>query len=495
MTLLEGNRLYRHNDCAGVISLIYGNMREKPYYKYLVLAIVASGTFMATLDSSIVNVALPTISKEFHVGLTVLQWVVTAYLLTISSLLMAFGRMADILGKNRVYAVGFLGFITGSALCGIATSEWQLVSFRVIQAVGAAMLMANGMGLVTSVFPARERGRALGLGGSMVAAGSLTGPSLGGILVNTLGWRSIFYINIPIGIIGFLAAILLLPKDKDIAANQSFDFAGALLFAGSITSVLLSLSEGQRLGWTSVSVLVLAGLAVVCTALFFFVEAKVSQPMIDLTLFKNRLFLAGNVAGLISFVTMFFALFLMPFYLDKVLMLKPYQIGLMMTPFPLAMLVVAPVSGWASDRFGPLYLTTCGLAMVTVGLASLSTIGINTPLWAVAVRTGIMGIGAGMFQSPNNSSVMGTVPLHKLGVAGGVVATVRNVGMVIGVALSVTFFNTRYEVLHRILPEKSAFVQSISFVFLTAAMINLLGIVISAVRGRPAQPERGLVKR
>lgn len=475
--------------------MVYSKIREKPYYKYLVLGNVALGTFMATLDGSIVNVALPTIAKEFQVGLGTLQWVVTTYLLTISSLLMAFGRLADIIGKNKVYAVGFLGFIAGSALCGLAGSEWQLVAFRVVQAVGAAMLMANGMGLVTSVFPARERGRALGLTGSVVAAGSLAGPSLGGILVNTLGWRSIFYINIPIGIIGFLAGIVLLPKDRDISANQTFDYAGAFLFAGGITSFLLGLSEGQRLGWSSASVAGLLALSVILTALFIFVEQKVRQPVIDLTLFKNRLFFAGNAAGLISFVTMFFALFLMPFYLDQVLALKPYQIGLMMTPFPLAMLVVAPISGWASDRIGPLYLTTGGLAIVTVALALLSTLDVNTPLWAVASRTGLMGVGAGLFQSPNNSSVMGTVPPPKLGIAGGVVATVRNVGMVIGVALAVTFFNIRFEYLRHLMPEKTAFVQSLSFVFLIAAAINILGIAVSAVRGRPAQPVSGQDKQ
>jgi len=470
--------------------VVYGKVREKPYYKYLVLAIVSVGTFMATLDSSIVNVAMPIVAKEFKVGLGTLQWVVTAYLLTISGLLLAFGRLADILGKNKVYATGFLGFIVGSALCGLADGVWQLVAYRVVQAVGAAMLMANGMGLVTSVFPARERGRALGLGGSMVAAGSLAGPSLGGILVNALGWRSIFYINIPIGIIGFLAGVMLLPKDKDIAAKQSFDYGGAMLFAGGITSFLLSLSEGQRLGWNSLPVLGLAALAVLLTALFIYVEFKVRQPMIDLTLFKNRLFFAGNAAGLISFVTMFFALFLMPFYLDTVLGLQPYQIGLMMTPFPLAMLVTAPLSGLASDRLGPLYLTTGGMAVLTIGLASLSTLGINTPLWTVAVRTGLMGIGAGLFQSPNNSSVMGTVPPPKLGVAGGVVATVRNVGMVIGVALAVTLFNTRYEILRQTMTEKAAFVESLSFVFMVAAGINILGIVVSAVRGRTKVAKR-----
>ncbi|MFZ5639869.1 MAG: MFS transporter [Bacillota bacterium] len=244
------------------------------------------------------------------------------------------------------------------------------------------------------------------------------------------------------------------------------------------------------MGWTSPAVLGLAALAVILSSAFIYVELKAKQPMIDLALFKNRMFFAGNAAGLISFVTMFFALFLMPFYLDKVLALKPYQIGLMMTPFPLAMFVVAPLSGWASDRIGPLYLTTGGLAVVSVALAALSTLDTDTPLWSVAVRSGLMGVGAGLFQSPNNSSVMGTVPPPKLGVAGGVVATVRNVGMVMGVALAVTLFNTRYEYLRRVLPEKMAFVQSLTFVFLTAAVINLLGIAVSAVRGQAASPVR-----
>lgn len=206
--------------------VVYGNLREKPYYKYLVLAIVSVGTFMATLDGSIVNVAMPVIAKEFHVGLGTLQWVVTSYLLTISSLLMAFGRLADILGKNKVYAVGFLGFITGSALCGLAGNVWQLTAYRVVQAVGAAMLMANGMGLVTSVFPARERGRALGMAGSVVAAGSLTGPGLGGLLVNALGWRSIFYINIPIGIMVSWPASCCCRKTRILPGIRPFTFRG-----------------------------------------------------------------------------------------------------------------------------------------------------------------------------------------------------------------------------------------------------------------------------
>ncbi len=470
-------------------------IRKKPYYKWIVLANVAIGTFMATLDGSIVNVALPTISQNLGVGKGTLQWAVTAYLLTISSLLLAFGRLADIVGKNKVYAVGFLGFAIGSALCGSSNNVQQLVVFRIVQAVGAAMLMANAMGLVTSAFPPSERGRALGTTGTVVALGSLTGPGLGGFLVGAFGWRSIFYVNIPIGIIGFIVSILVLPRDKDIIHHQKFDFAGAALFAGGTTLFLLGLSEGQELGWGSARVLVQLASSVILLALFFFTEVKVKQPMIDLALFRNKLFLAGNVAGLLSFVAMFFTTYLMPFYLWEILHLREYKIGLVMTAFPLVMALVAPVSGWLSDRLGPLYLTTGGLAINAIGLLLLSTVTAATPPISIAWRMGLMGLGSGMFQSPNNSSVMGTVPPPKLGVAGGVVATVRNVGMVIGVALSVTIFSTGLTRLKASLPWQDAYIKSLSIVFITAAMIAFAGSAVSFVRGsggkrREPEPEK-----
>ena len=474
---------------------VIANLKERPYYKWLVFANVAAGTFMATLDGSIVNVALPTISVNFGVGKETLQWAVTAYLLTISSLLLVFGRLADIIGKNRVYAAGFLGFALGSALCGSADSVNQLVFFRIIQAVGAAMMMANAMGLVTSCFPPRERGRALGSMGTVVALGSLTGPSLGGFLVTGMGWRSIFYINIPIGILGFAAALLILPKDKDILQKQTFDYIGALLFGGGITCFLLGLSEGQELGWASNGVLLLLAVSVVLMVLFFVTELRIKQPMIDLSLFRNKLFFAGNVAGLLSFVSMFFVMYLMPFYMAEIMELKAYQMGLIMTSFPLVMALTAPVSGWLSDKTGPLLLTTGGLAINALGLFFLSGIGVNTTPLSLAWKMGLMGLGSGMFQSPNNSSIMGTVPPPKLGVAGGVVALVRNVGMVMGVALSVSIFDTRFEALKNIIPWRTAYVQALGTVFIIAAGIALAGAAVSFIRGGMKSGDAGSTDR
>ncbi len=458
-------------------------IKGKSYYKWIVFAVIAVGTFMATLDSSIVNVALPTISQAFGVSKGELQWAVTAYLLTISSLLIAFGRLADMIGKNRVYAVGFLGFILGSALCSWAGNVWQLVAFRVIQAVGAAMLMSNGLGLVTSVFPAFERGRALGTIGTVVALGSLTGPGLGGFLVSSLGWRAIFYINIPIGIMGFLAAVLFLPRDRDIVHRQRFDYLGALLFGGGITLFLFGLSAGQELGWYSTRVLSQLLASVLLLALFFITEIKVKQPMIDLSLFRNRLFLTGNIAGLLSFMAMFFTVYLLPFYLKEILNLKEYQMGLIMTAFPMVMALVAPLSGRLSDRFGPFLLTTGGLAINGLGLFLLADISVHTSPLSVVWKMALLGLGTGMFQSPNNSSVMGTVPPPKLGVSGGVIATVRNIGMVMGVALSVTIFNARYIKLKEVLPWQDAYVNSLSLVFVIAALIAVSGSAISFLRG------------
>lgn len=463
---------------------IIKTLEEKPYFKWIVLGNIATGTFMSTLDSSIVNVALPTIAQEFVVTKGVLQWVVTSYLLTISSLLLAFGRLADIVGKNKVYAAGFLGFVIGSALCGSANSVWQLVIYRIIQAFGAAMLMSNGMGILTSVFPAKERGRALGLAGTMVALGSLTGPSLGGVLVSSFGWPSIFYINIPIGILGFIASVLLLPKDLDVQKNQSFDFVGALLFSVGMALLLLGFSNVEEYGFGSSQVINKIVIGALILAAFFMHQLRTVQPMIDLTLFRNPLFFAGNIAGLLSFVAMFFSVFLMPFYLQDVLGLKPSQVGLMMTPFPVAMALVAPVSGWLSDKIGFVYLTTGGLLVTAAGMASFLTLAVDSSLPSVVVRFLLLGIGAGLFQSPNNSSIMGTVPRPKLGIAGGVIATVRNVGMVFGIAISVALFNTRYNAVVKYVNSNEAFVRSLHFVFAFAMGISLLAAFISLVRGK-----------
>ncbi|NLI92841.1 MAG: MFS transporter [Peptococcaceae bacterium] len=395
---------------------------------------------MATLDSSIVNVALPTISKQLYSNLSSLQWVVTAYLLTISSLLPVFGRIADLLGRKKIYSLGFLVFTLGSILCGLAQSLGFLIGMRVLQAVGASMLMSNGVAIVTAVFPPQERGRALGLTGTVVALGSLTGPALGGILIGLSSWHFIFFINLPIGLIGFVMARLILPIDKPKKEKEDFDFAGAILFSSGMISLLLGINNGEDWGWSSFPIITSIILGLILLTVFAVVERRVQHPMIDFSMFRSRPFLIGNLSGWLCFVAMFANTMLLPFYLQQILLYTPSQVGLLMTVFPITMAIVAPLSGNASDKFGPMILTTTGLGIIALGLFYFSTLTPSTQFYQVIPGSLLMGLGSGMFQSPNNSSVMSSVPRQKLGVAGGINSLVRNVGMITGIAFSVSLF-------------------------------------------------------
>lgn len=458
---------------------MFDNIKNSPNYRWYVLATVAIGTFMATLDSSIVNVALPTLSGQFNSNLSTLQWVVTAYLLTITSLLPVFGRLADLVGRKKVFAIGFLVFILGSALCGLAQNIWFLVGTRVFQAVGAAMLMSNSAAIITSIFPPKERGKALGLTGTVVALGSLTGPALGGILIGFAGWRSIFYINVPIGLIGFAAVLLILPVDVPSKDKESFDFLGALTFTFGMIFVLLGITNGEDWGWTSLPVLLSLVLGTISLVLFVLTERKVKHPMIDLSLFRNRPFLIGNLSGGLSFVAMFANTMILPFYLQGVLNYKPTQVGMILMIFPIVMAVVAPISGHASDKFGPKVLTTSGLVITGLGLFYFSTLSATVSFYHIIPGSVLMGLGAGLFQSPNNSSVMSSVTPQKLGIAGGINSLVRNLGMVTGIAWSVALFEAMGGVSMPTVGQINTFMSAYQTVMLVAMAIAFVAAVIS----------------
>ncbi|HEY8910228.1 MAG TPA: MFS transporter [Desulfosporosinus sp.] len=458
---------------------MFDNIKNSPNYRWFVLATVAIGTFMATLDSSIVNVALPTISGQLNSNLSTLQWVVTAYLLTITSLLPVFGRLADLFGRKKVFGLGFLLFILGSALCGLAPNIWFLVATRVFQAVGAAMIMSNSAAIVTAIFPPKERGKALGLTGTVVALGSLTGPALGGILIGLAGWRSIFYINVPIGLIGFLAGLLILPTDIPCKEKESFDFLGALSFTFGMILVLLGITNGEGWGWTSLPILLSLVLGMASLVLFVQTERRVKHPMIDLSLFRNRPFLIGNLSGGLSFVAMFANTMILPFYLQGVLNYQPAQVGMILMIFPVVMAVVAPLSGHASDKFGPMVLTTSGLVITALGLFYFSTLSATASFYQIVPGSVLMGLGTGMFQSPNNSSVMSSVVPQKLGIAGGINSLVRNLGMVTGIAWSVALFEAMGGVAMPKSGQINMFMTAYHAVMLVAMAIAIVAAVIS----------------
>jgi EmrB/QacA subfamily drug resistance transporter len=421
---------------------MHERLRRLPYYRWLIFSVTVMGTFMAVLDSSIVNVALPLIAASFGVELTAVQWVVTAYLLVISSLLPLFGKIGDLYGRRKIYLLGFVIFTIGSLLCSLSNSIWFLVASRVLQAVGASMLMSNSPAIVSVTFPGKERGRVLGMNGTVVALASMAGPSLGGILVGLFNWQWIFYINLPIGIFAYLLGYYILPVEEKHSSG-TFDFKGAALFAIGMTGLLVVLSEGQEWGWGSLAIFVTAIVSIVILSIFIWHEGRVLHPMIDLTLFKRWPFLAGNVSGLLSFMAMFTNNMLMPFYLHSVLLLTPTQIGLAITPFPLLMAFAAPVSGYLSEKVSPVILTSGGLGILMSGLLYLSTLDAQSTVWQVVIGQGIMGIGNGMFQSPNNNSVLSSVPASKVGLASGISALMRNVGMVSGTAVAVSVFESK----------------------------------------------------
>ncbi|HEX3031623.1 MAG TPA: MFS transporter, partial [Bacillota bacterium] len=414
---------------------------------------------------------------------------------------LCFGRLADLTGRSRIFSWGFLLFALGSGLCSLAGGIGQLVMARVVESVGAAMMMATSMALATAVFPREERGRALGMLGTVVAIGSMTGPTLGGFLVGSYGWRAIFYLNIVLGIIGYTGCRFILPDDQPTTANKSFDFFGAAVFAALMVALVTGLNAAKTNGFSSLPALLGVGCAGLLLALFLIIEKGMQSPLLDLSIFRDRVFTAGNLAGLLSFVAMFSTNILLVFYMEQVLGYKPQRVGIILLAFPAVMAFVAPLSGWLSDRLGPSILTAVGMGCSALALYGLSRLGISSQMWEIGGLMGLLGFGMGLFQSPNNSAVIGTVAPDKLGIAGGVMATVRNVGMVIGIAWSMSTFSVRYTQLLAeygqpgILERKLAFVGSISFVFVLAAVICLFGLAASLIRSQAGQGAKQTVVR
>ena len=455
--------------------------------KWSVLIIVVLSTFMSTLDSSIVNVALPRMADSLGVTTASIQFVATSYLIVISGTVLIFGKLGDMFGKTTMFTLGVIVFTIGSLLCGLSHSYWFLIIARAIQAIGAAGTMANNQGIVTEVFPVQERGKALGLLGTAVALGSLVGPGLGGMIVGVLSWEYIFTINVPIGILAVIGAFFLLPKTKT-KANGRMDLYGAILFIVTIVSLFGALSEGLNLGFGNPLILTGFFLAAVSFAVFLVVEKKRKDPMIQLDIFKNGLFSLSIFCGFISFVAMFCNNIILPFYLQDVMEFSPQKAGLIMMAYPLILMVVAPVSGHLSDKIGSEILTFIGLVFTSVGLFSMSFLNENSAVITMVSLIGIMSVGMGLFQSPNNSLIMSTVSRDKLGVAGSINALVRNVGMVCGIALATTLLygmmssRLGYRVTDYIPGRNDAFLYGMNIVYITASAICMLGAVLTFFR-------------
>ncbi|HEY9060090.1 MAG TPA: MFS transporter [Pseudobacteroides sp.] len=456
--------------------------------KWLILINISISIFMATLDGSIVNIALPTMAEKFSSNISSIQWVVNAYLLAISVLLLVWGKMADIYGKKRIFMIGFIIFTVGSGLCGVSNSLLMLVIFRVIQAIGASSMMALSQGIVTSIFAPGERGKAFGITGSSVAIGSLAGPTLGGILVDSLGWHSIFLVNIPIGIIGILCTYFIIPEIKEEPDNKSFDILGALLFAGSILLLFMGFLflQDQKISNVGFGLMIVASL--VLMASFIIHEKRISYPLLDFSLFKIKLFLLGISTGFLSFISLNATIYFIPFYFEYVMKFSTLKAGILMSAYPLMTFIISPISGWLSDKISYRPLTIIGLSINVAVLFTISTFGTTTSTFVIVLLLALLGTGSAIFQSPNNSSVMGSVPKHQLGTAGGINALFRNLGMVSGTTISVILFSfTTHVNINKLTGEKAdfqpeVFLKGFSVVFVFSACACIAALLLSVVR-------------
>ncbi|MGG5357895.1 MULTISPECIES: MFS transporter [unclassified Enterococcus] len=405
--------------------------------RWWILIAVGMFTFMSTLDSSIVNVALPTISSDLSVPMNQTEWIVSIYLMVICSCLLLFGKVGDSFGKIKTFRIGTVIFLIGSLLCGFNHSLNFLLFARVVQALGASMTMATNTGITTEIFPMSERGRALGMIGAFVSLGAITGPGIGGIILSHFSWSYIFWINIPIGLITLFIGEKFLPKDIT-KSGKSIDYLGFTAFSAAILSFFGGIFLGQEFGFASLLVLLLFAAAIIAFLIFIWIEKREASPLIRFDIFKNKAFSLGLLTAVLIFSSNFFVNVVIPFYLQEARGLTPSLAGMLMMVFPLMMVIGAPLSGYLTDKIGSRPLILMGLTLLSLTQMMYIFMSETTPIWYYVLATGIMGFGNALFQSPNNTVVMSSVSTNELGVAGSMNSFARNFGMVIGIALATT---------------------------------------------------------
>jgi EmrB/QacA subfamily drug resistance transporter len=415
---------------------------SRPTWKWFILCTVLVGATMSALDVSIVNIAMPTLKTDFNVSLATIEWVAMAYMLALTIFLPLFGRLADMYGRSKLYNLGFVVFTIGSAFCGMSPTANFMIGSRTLQAIGAGLLQANSIAIITAAFPSTERGKAIGIQGAVQAIAMSIGPFVGGVLIAAVGWRAIFYINVPIGILGTLAALLILPRDEVKKEKEKVDYVGTAFFSTGLLFLVLAFNEIVKLGLSSPRILLYFALAAVLLGLFVITELKVEYPLVDLKMFKNFTFSAGNFTGMLSYYVLFAIMFLMPFYLERVLGYSVALTGGLLTPIPLAMAFVAPWAGSVSDRNGPRLMTTAGMLISALACFLLAMLGESSHLVLLIAVMILLGIGMGLFTPPNNSAIMGAAPKDKLSVAGGLLNMMRSLGLIFGVDISGLIFTT-----------------------------------------------------
>ncbi len=451
-----------------------------PSGHWIILSAIGTGTLMTALDGSVVNTLLPVLRQQFNVEVATIEWVVTAYLLVTSSLLLSFGRLGDLYGHKRTYMLGFIVFVLSSMTCGLAHTAWALVLSRSVQAIGSAMLAANSPAILTKNFPARQRGQALGLQSTMTYLGLVLGPSFGGWLATHLSWRAVFYINVPIGVLALFLSARFIPEDHHHRVQTPFDWRGAVLFSLGLLALMAGLNRGHTWGWSSWPTLTTLALGVILLSIFVWIEWHTPAPLLDLRLFQNLTFSGATLSAVLNYVCLYGIIFLMPFYLIEGRGWNAAQAGAILMAQPLLMATLAPISGTLSDRIGTRWPSVMGMALLTLGLWGYANLPADASRWRIILNLALSGSGIGIFITPNTSALMGAAPRERQGTAGGVMSTARNLGMTLGIGIAGALFNTA---LAR-QTESAVIFPAIHFAFGALSGLGVLATLITLGRSR-----------
>jgi EmrB/QacA subfamily drug resistance transporter len=406
---------------------------DHEHYRWWALSCTSLGMLLAATNSGTLIIALPSLERSLHTSLLALVWVILAYLIAATVLVLTAGRLSDLFGRKRAYVGGFVVFAAASLGAGFATGATALICWRVLQGIGSAFLFANAAALVTDAFPKEQLGLAMGANTMIAAVGLVLGPVLGGALVE-ISWHWVFWFNVPLALAGAAWGALVLHELSKPDAVRGLDLLGTTTFVVGLTGLVLGVSKGGLSGWDNATVIVSLALAAVLLPLWVAIERRASAPMLDLSMFSNRLFAAATGAAFINGLARFALMFLFVFYFQGAQSNTAIEAGIKLTPLALGMLVASPLAGVHADRHGSRALAAAGMIVTAAGLAGMTTLAVRTPYWQSMVWLALVGVGSGMFNSPNTAAMMGIVPAHRRGVAAGARTLLQNTGAVLSIA-------------------------------------------------------------
>ncbi|MFC2057101.1 MFS transporter, partial [Chloroflexota bacterium] len=412
-------------------------------HKWLVLFTLCINSIVGTMDSSMINISMPELTGTFEAELSTAIWILLAFMLTTSGLLLTLGKAGDVLGRKQIYLIGSILFTLGLGLCALSQNIGQLILFRIIQGVGMAMIVAMGYAIVTNTFGEQDRGKAIGILGTAVGIGLMSGPALGGFFLDSFGWRSIFYLRLPLSFLAVIMAWVVLRDDSSSERTGGFDIWGSLTLFGGLAGLLFAINQGQVRGWATPFVLAFLTGSLVLLAIFIIIESRLKQPVLELSIFKHTGFTLANASLFLIFLGRRGIFLILPFLLIQAQEYSATMTGLFLMVNPLTMTVLAPLSGWLSDKVGSRFLCPLGIGIACFSIILLRELDVNSTWLTIVLALLVGGIGFSIFETPNNSFIMGVVSEQKLGTASALIATMRTIGQSAGLAIAAAVFSSR----------------------------------------------------